>query len=367
MIFIGTDAGIYRFFDGCNWPIFHGLQDRDVVGLASPGPGVLVALDRTGVVLESTNGGIGWEVVPLPDPDFRPTVIAVAGSPPSIVMASKQGLFRRAIGARSSSTSENGSSGDGPGARLLFKLQGAAEGATALLTRGRSRFQRPKDMPRLTGWSPLKTPGPESAREPLEVRSLTTASTSTESWFASIPDKGLWKSGDSGVTWTQCQGLPSEVNSVRAVPGRSGHLWAATHDGCWLSTDGGDTWEDRSAGLEEARHVSAIEIKPGAPDVLLLGSAPSGSFQSTTASPQGYRFRLYESANGGKSWTRVRKNFPEALDSDTITDIRHDPSTTDNIVVAFSSGELWNTSNGGAYWSPLARQIRAARVLCATA
>ena len=46
MILIGTDEGIYRWFEGCGWPIFHSLQDRAIVGLASPGAGLLAAIDR---------------------------------------------------------------------------------------------------------------------------------------------------------------------------------------------------------------------------------------------------------------------------------------------------------------------------------
>ena len=34
MILIGTDEGIYRWFEGAGWPVFHSLQDRAILGLA---------------------------------------------------------------------------------------------------------------------------------------------------------------------------------------------------------------------------------------------------------------------------------------------------------------------------------------------
>jgi photosystem II stability/assembly factor-like uncharacterized protein len=150
---------------------------------------------------------------------------------------------------------------------------------------------------------------------------------------------------------------------VRTAAERPGHVWAATHDGCWFSPDAGASWEDRSAGLEGARHARAIEVKPGAPDTLLAGCAPPAPFE-TVAPRQGLNFALYESTNGGKTWAQVKRNFPDVFENDTISDIRYDPAAPENIVVALGSGELWVTRNGGAYWGPLARQIHAAWVLC---
>ena len=113
------------------------------------------------------------------------------------------------------------------------------------------------------------------------------------------------------------------------------------------------------------RHLRAIEVKPGAPDTLLAGAAPAPRSDSGAAPPDGLGFSLYESTNGGKTWAHAKHGYPETLLYDTITDIRYDPAAPDNVIVALGSGELWVTRNGGAYWTPLARQIRAARVLCA--
>ena len=100
--------------------------------------------------------------------------------------------------------------------------------------------------------------------------------------------------------------------------------------------------------------------------VFLAGCAPAAGLDSVAVSPEGLNFGLFESTNGGKSWTQVKKNFPESFGSDTISDIRFDLADPDRTIVALGSGEIWATRNGGAYWGPLARQIRAARVLCAT-
>ncbi|MBX6312969.1 MAG: hypothetical protein IRY99_08655, partial [Isosphaeraceae bacterium] len=99
MLYIGTDDGIYRWFPGANWPIFHSLQGRAIVDLASPGGGVIVAVDNTGRVWETTSNGQDWNEVPLPTGAGRPSALALAWTPAEIVMAMRpKGLYRRPVG-----------------------------------------------------------------------------------------------------------------------------------------------------------------------------------------------------------------------------------------------------------------------------
>ena len=98
-----------------------------------------------------------------------------------------------------------------------------------------------------------------------------------------------------------------------------------------------------------------------------MATAPREPGTAETAPRGGLDFSLLESTNGGKSWSRVvRRGIPETFAHDAITDVRYDPAAPENIVVALASGEIWLSRNAGAYFSPLARQIEAARVLCAT-
>ena len=132
---------------------------------------------------------------------------------------------------------------------------------------------------------------------------------------------------------------------------------AATADGVHFSLDGGSTWEDRSKGLESVRVIRAVDVRPDDTKVLLAAAN-----SQVDAATQGDA--LYESGDGGKSWTKVVRSFPEKPPIDRIVDIRYDPSYPDNTAVAFASGELWMTRNAGIYWQPFARQIREARALC---
>ena len=367
MILIGTDEGIYRWYEGNPWPIFHSLQGRPVVGLAAPGGGVLAAVDGGGRVLESVDNGMQWRTIPLPEGAGRPSSLAVWGAPSAIVLATKPlGIYRRAIGAPIPRAEDSTASERGLAPRLMSRARTMAEGATALLAPKARPARVDRETAARAGWEPLSSPAVASeAGIAPDVRALTLGAGEPATWYAAVGGSGLWRSVDGGGSWEKCPGLPDEVYAIRTARERPGSVFAATSDGCWVSGDSGQTWEDRSGGLENVRHLRAIEVKPGAPDTLLAGAAPAPRSDSGAAPSDGLGFSLYESTNGGKTWAHVKRGYPETLLYDTITDIRYDPAAPDNVIVALGSGELWVTRNGGAYWTPLARQIRAARVLCA--
>jgi hypothetical protein len=363
MILIGTDDGIYRWFEGCGWPIFHSLQGRTIVSLTSPGAGVIAAITGDGQILESVNNGQDWRVLPRHEAD-APVLLAVWGEPETIVMATRPlGLYRRPFGAP---LPEFLPRPPGPVAADALVRRGLADrvgdgvrtlarGATALLGTPRRPVParaRPEDI-----WTTLGKPDVAKGKMTWSaiVRALAIREGSSPAWFAAVRGGGLWRSRDEGRTWEQCPGLPDEILAVRTVTARPGLVVAATTMGCRFSSDDGQTWEDRSTGLEPVRHLTAIEVKPDNPEILLTGTAASN----------GDQFALFESTNGGKAWTQVKRGFPEASRGDVIADIRYDPAALENVVVALGSGELWLSRFDRAYWCPLARQIGAARVLCA--
>jgi photosystem II stability/assembly factor-like uncharacterized protein len=359
MLYIGTDDGIYRWFSGANWPIFHSLQGKGVVGLASPGSGVLVALDSASTVWESRNNGIDWRSIPLPDGAGRPTSLALLDGAEIVVATARPlGLYRRPIGLPSES--------DAPRAmdrarRIEDRLIGRAQGLVSRFRKGESGGTATMEPPktRQFGWTSLAVPSAQAGHVPPSVRLLTGHEGLA---YAAIAGAGLWKSADLGASWGRVEGLPDEVYAVRFAPGT---MAVGTSDGVKISADGGQTWADSSGGLEKVRQVRALEIKPTDPKVMLAGCAPAGAGEGPVPDRPGMGFALYESKDAGKTWKHLVRGFPEVLESDSIADIRYMPDDADRAAVALASGEMWNTYTDGLWWEPLARQIRGARVLSA--
>lgn len=357
MILIGTDEGIYRWFDGIGWPVYHSLQDRAIRAIAASGGGVVAAVDVANRVLESVDNGMTWRVIPMPDGAGRPSAITVVGPLATLLVGTKPlALQRRLVGGALPSVLTQTIDRARSALRSRREASGGGGGKTAVL-------KAPPAKPTLNsfGWTILPPPNVSKSGLPSEVRVLAVAPGEPEVWFAALSGSGLWKSTDSGATWSACAGLPAEVFSVRFAPDR---VVVATSDGVWTSLDAGTTWTDTSKGLENARHVRVVEIKPGKPDVLLAGAAPTPG-ASGAAPRDGLKFALYESTDGGKNWASLRRGLPDDLGYDAVSDIRFDPAAPDNVVVALGSGELWISRNGGEYWGPLARQIKSARTLAA--
>ena len=349
MIYIGTDAGIYRWIKG-TWPIFHSLQGTAVVDLAAADGGVLVAVDAAGRVLETVDNGQNWREVAPPEGVGRPVATAMLGSPSAHVVAAKGGgLWARPAGVDPSAGGGGLRAAEGRAAALVNRTLHRA-------TRGRLGEAASAEVARASGWSPLA--GPTG-----QVRALAAGPGGSLPYFAAVEGQGLWRS-DDGVAYEHVNGTPAEVYAVR-VAGQQVAL--ATSDGCWVSADGGLTFQDMSEGLGASRHVRALDIKPGNPKVMLAGAAPGAPGEGPVAPRGGLQFALYETKDGGKTWGHVKRGFPEVLEYDTIADIRFDPVEPEYAAVALGSGELWSTRSDGLWWEPLARQIKTARVLCATA
>lgn len=126
-------------------------------------------------------------------------------------------------------------------------------------------------------------------------------------WAGTEPST-VWRSEDGGETWrrtSDVEALPSssewafpprpDTHHVRWIachPTDPGRLWVAIEAGALISTtDGGETWSDRVPGGPYDTHELAIH--PGAPDML------------RSAAGDGY----FESRDGGETWTSPMEGF----------------------------------------------------------
>ena len=122
---------------------------------------------------------------------------------------------------------------------------------------------------------------------------------------------GFYKSGNSGRQWQISNaGLATPTPSALAVdPKVSGHLYFATADGLYTSTDGGDSW--RQANNVRISRLVIDAINPAT----LYGSGGAG---------------IMKSSDGGLTWAAANNGLPPVF---SVNELLIDPVNPANLYV----------------------------------
>ena len=190
-------------------------------------------------------------------------------------------------------------------------------------------------------------------------------------WFGAVAG-GIWKTEDTGVTWTNVSDGDLKTSSVGALAvsdsdpgviyagmGESTIRTDVSHgDGVYRSTDGGRTWTH--LGLADTRHISEIRIHPRDPDRVWV-AAFGHAF-----GPHPER-GVYRSTDGGAHWERVLHRDHTAGAADLALDARNPTVLYASLWRAHrnfwelgSGGPgsgLWRSTDAGSTWTEITARL----------
>jgi len=127
-------------------------------------------------------------------------------------------------------------------------------------------------------------------------------------FYAGMPNGGLWKSTNAGITWEPILDsikTSGSVGAVQVAPSDPNTIYVgmgdATNgrtegDGVYKSTDGGKTWTH--IGLEFAGQIPRILVDPKDPNIVLV--ACLGQFKARSE-----KRGIYRSTDGGMTWKKT--------------------------------------------------------------
>ncbi|MFT5778458.1 MAG: photosystem II stability/assembly factor-like uncharacterized protein [Crocinitomicaceae bacterium] len=161
---------------------------------------------------------------------------------------------------------------------------------------------------------------------------------------------GVWKSEDGGVHFRSifddyCQSIgtvaidPNSPDNTIWVG--TGEVWTrnstSVGDGIYKSLDGGKNW--KNMGLEKSEHISSIQIHPDNSDIIFVGvqGALWGENQERG---------VYKTIDGGTTWEKIFY-----IDENTgCSDLVMDPSNPSVLYASFWEHRrtAWSFSSGGA-------------------
>ena len=173
-----------------------------------------------------------------------------------------------------------------------------------------------------------------------------------ESWqkhYVAMASGNLWKTENNGASWTpvfEHEGSYS-IGVVELDPGNPDTVWVGSGennsqrsvgfgDGVYRSLDGGKTW--RNMGLKDSGHISQIRIHPEHSDVVWVAA------QGPLWNSGGDR-GLYKTTDGGETWSKILD-----IDADTgVNEFVMDPADADVIVASSYQRRrhVWTLINGG--------------------
>jgi photosystem II stability/assembly factor-like uncharacterized protein len=143
-------------------------------------------------------------------------------------------------------------------------------------------------------WSAIPIPAVDGS---INISELAVHPQDANTVYVSIPEAGLLKTSDGGQNWAAIgAGLPTiPILSLAIDPSNPQNLYAGVGTsesatgggGIYKSTDGGQTWQQTSAGMPAEALILAIAIDPTNSKVIYAGDNASG---------------VYSSLNGGETW-----------------------------------------------------------------
>jgi photosystem II stability/assembly factor-like uncharacterized protein len=195
--------------------------------------------------------------------------------------------------------------------------------------------------------------------------------TRPSTWYVAVGSGGVWKTVNSGTTWTPVfDDQPSySIGCVTIDPSNPHVVWVGTGenvggrhvgigDGVYRSRDSGASWEN--LGLKDSQHISKIVVHPEKPDVVWVAA------QGPLWSKGGDR-GLFKTADGGKTWAKVLG----AGEWTGVTDVAIDPRNPDVLyaatwqrhrtVAAYMGGGpesgIHRSTDGGTTWEKLKKGL----------
>ena len=190
--------------------------------------------------------------------------------------------------------------------------------------------------------------------------------------------QGVYRSGDSGATWTQISPPGSheihEIESLAVDPGDPDVVYAGTWHLPWKTTDGGQTWSNIKQGIIEDSDVFSIIVDPEHPHIVYL-SACSGIYKSENAGALFHKIQgipsearrtrvlmqdpenrqivyagttegLYKTVNGGKTFTRMTGDVV------VVNDVYVDPGNSNRVLLATDRGGVLASNDAGVTFTP---------------
>ena len=183
----------------------------------------------------------------------------------------------------------------------------------------------------------------------------------------------VWQTTNGGISWnvisqdltgdttnTDCGGGVCVVTSLSVAPNNSNTVYAGTDEGgLWVSTNAtsaAPTFTEINQSSTPGRYVTQVVASPANSQVAFAAFSGFSGFSDEVG-------HLFETSNGGTTWTDISCHNTGNCGSPLTTDLPNTPvndvvvdpnDTTNNTVYVATDVGVFVTTNGGTNWAELA-------------
>ena len=146
----------------------------------------------------------------------------------------------------------------------------------------------------------------------------------------------LWRCTDGSINWTATNLTASAVRSIAFAKSDPTIVYAGTNNGLYKSIDTGVTWT--LTGSFGAKQILGLVVDPTNPNIVYAG----GTYIDGQSSGS-----IWKSTDGGANWTNLNTSWTNL----NVTAIVIDPTKPLTVYAGGTIGGIWKSSDGGAIWT----------------
>jgi len=177
-----------------------------------------------------------------------------------------------------------------------------------------------------------------------------------EPWKCPNPAPRFSRSHDGGYTWETVEGTPFEGYGIIALdmhPTDPQKIYLATAIGLYLSEDGGDSWRNLEALKEVTAHLPrGAEPSPG--ETFIVYDVKIDPFEPETIYAATLEYAVWRSKDGGETWEQTSAGMDP---NEQMYALLPDPNRQGAIYASTSRSGVYVTTDGADTWRQLRNKL----------